>query len=80
MTEEEIVMNLQLTPQQQQVLDAQVSGQLLRVIDPRTQAAYILIPEADYAAVQEILEDERRQRALRAVALRNAAGRMDDVP
>ncbi len=76
----EIIMNIQLTPQQQQVLDAQDIGHLSRVIDPRTNAAYVLVPEADYDTVREILEDERRQRAIRAVGLRNAVGRMDDAP
>ena len=73
-------MNLQLTPQQQQALDAQGAGQPPRVIDPRTNVAYVLLPEADYEAVREVIEDEQRQRAIRAVGLRNAAGRMDDVP
>jgi PHD/YefM family antitoxin component YafN of YafNO toxin-antitoxin module len=73
-------MNIQLTAQQQQVLDAENVGHLPRVIDPRTNVAYVLVPEADYDAVREILEDERRQRDIRAVALRNAAGRMDDAP
>jgi hypothetical protein len=73
-------MNIQLTPQQQQALDAQGVEELPRVIDPRTNVTYILVPEGDYDAVREILEDERRQRAIRAVALRNAAGRMDDAP
>jgi hypothetical protein len=34
----------------------------------------------DYAAAQELLEDERRQQAIHAVALRNAAGRMNEAP
>jgi hypothetical protein len=38
------------------------------------------VPEVDYEAIRELLEDERRQQALHAVALRNAAGRMNDVP
>jgi hypothetical protein len=80
MPQEEVVMNIQLTPQQQQELDAQSAEHLPRVIDPRTNVAYVLVPEGDYDAVREILEDERRQRAIRAVALRNAAGRMDDIP
>ena len=73
-------MNIQLTPQQQHALDVQGNEPLPRVIDPRTNIAYVLVPEADYDAVREVLEDERRQRAIRAVALRNAAGRMDDTP
>ena len=72
-------MTIQLTEQQQQALDAQ-SSEAPRVIDPRTNTAYILIPETDYATVREALEDERHQQAIRAVALRNTAGRMDDEP
>ena len=71
-------MSIQLTPQQQ-ALDAQKDGPP-RVIDPRTNTTYVLIPEMDYEAVRELLEDERRQQAIHAVALRNAAGRMDEAP
>ena len=72
-------MNIQLTAQQQQALDAE-RGSRQRVIDPRTNAVYILVPEADFETVQEILEEERCQQAIHTVALRNAAGRMNDVP
>jgi hypothetical protein len=72
-------MDIQLTPQQQQALDAQAEG-LPRVIDPRTNAAYILVPETDYETMRELLEDERRQQAIHAVALRNAMGRMNEAP
>ena len=71
-------MSIQLTPQQQ-ALDAQKDGPP-RVIDPRTNTTYVLIPEMDYEAVRELLEDERRQQAIHAVALRNADGRMDEAP
>lgn len=71
-------MNIQLTPQQQQTLDAQAQG-LPCVIDPRSNAAYVLVPEADYETVRELLAEERRQQAIHAVALRNAAGRMNEV-
>lgn len=71
-------MSIQLTPQQQQALDIQETS-LPRVIDPRTNTAYVLIREADYAAIQEILEEERQQE-IHTVALRNAAGRMNEVP
>jgi hypothetical protein len=80
MIREEVVMSIQLTPHQQQALDAQGVGHPPRVIDPRTNVAYVLVPAADYDAVREILEDERRQRAIRGVGVRNAAGRMDDAP
>ena len=72
-------MSIHLTPQQQQVLDTQ-EGSPSRVIDPRTHTTYILVPEVDYEAMRELLEDEHRQQALHVVALRNAAGRMDEAP
>ncbi len=72
-------MTIELTDQQQQTLDA-LGEALPRVIDPRTRAAYVLIPEADYEAVHEVLEEDRQQRAIRAVGLRNAIGRMGEEP
>jgi len=72
-------MSIQLTPQQQKALDTQEDSPP-RVIDPRTNTTYILVPEVDYEAVRELLEDERRQQAIHAIALRNAAGRMDEAP
>lgn len=72
-------MNIELTPQQQQALDTQEGGPP-RVIDPRTHTTYVLVPEVDYEAIRELLEDERRQQAIHAVALRNAAGRLNDEP
>jgi len=72
-------MSIQLTPQQQKALDSQKDNPP-RVIDPRTNTSYILLREVDYESIREILEDERRQQAIRALALRNAAGRIDDVP
>ena len=72
-------MSIQLTSQQQQALDTQEDGPP-RVVDPRTNITYILVPEVDYEAIRELLEDERRQQAIHAVALRNAAGRMNEAP
>jgi hypothetical protein len=72
-------MNLPLTEEQQRALDARtVNG--TRLIDPRTNSTYVLVPEADFETVREVLEDERRQRSIREIALRNAAGRMDERP
>jgi hypothetical protein len=67
-------MSIELTEQQQRALDA-LGGTVPRVIDPRTNAAYVLVPEADFEAIREFLEEERRQRIIRSVGLRNAAGR-----
>lgn len=72
-------MDIQLTPQQQHALDTQAEKPS-RVIDPRTNAAYILVPETDYATMRELLDDEHRQQAILAVALRNAMGRMNEEP
>ena len=72
-------MTIELTDQQQRALD-EAPGALPRVIDPRTSDAYILVPAADYEAVRESLEEERRQRTIRAVGLRNAAGRIGEDP
>ncbi len=71
-------MSIQLTPQQQRALDIQETS-LPRIIDPRTNTAYVLIRETDYTAIQELLEEEERQQEIHAVALRNAAGRMNEA-
>jgi hypothetical protein len=72
-------MSIQLTPQQQQALDSQEDSPP-RVVDPRTNTGYILVREADYESIRELLEDERRQQAIHAIAVRNAAGRMNELP
>ena len=72
-------MSIQLTVQQLQVLDASEQG-LPRLTDPRNNVSYVLVSEAEYEAVRDVLEDERRQRSIRAMALRNAIGRMGEVP
>jgi hypothetical protein len=71
-------MGIELTPQQQQALDTKEESPP-RVIDPRTNTTYMLVPEVDYESIRELLEEERRQQAIHAVALRNAAGRTDDI-
>jgi hypothetical protein len=76
MLQKEVVMSIQLTPQQQQALDAQKDSPP-RIVDPRTNTTYTLVPEVDYDSIRE---DERRQQAIHAVALRNAAGCMNDTP
>lgn len=71
--------NIELTPEQQRALDDQGRSPQ-RVIDPRTDTAYILVPAAEYEAMRELLEDQRREQAIHAVALRNAADRLDEAP
>jgi hypothetical protein len=72
-------MAIRLTEQQQRALDS-TDAELPQVVDPRTNAAYVLIPLTEYEAVREIVEDERRQRAIRAVGLRNAGRRVAEAP
>jgi hypothetical protein len=72
-------MPIQLTPQQQYAIDEQ-GPTSSRIVDPRTNAVYVLVPEADYENVRELLEEDRQRRAIHEVALRNAAGRMEDMP
>lgn len=72
-------MSIELTPEQQQALDNQGMSPH-RVIDPRTDTAYILVPDAEYKTMRELLEDERREQVIHAVALRNAASRLDEAP
>jgi hypothetical protein len=72
-------MSIELTEQQQQALDA-LPEEALRIVDPRTRAIYVLVRAEEYEGIREILEEERRQKAIRAVALRNAVGRMNEAP
>jgi hypothetical protein len=72
-------MAIRLTEQQQRALDS-TDAELPQVVDPRTNAAYVLIPLTEYEAVREIVEDERRQRAIRVVGLRNAGRRAGEAP
>jgi hypothetical protein len=75
----EVLMSIQLTPQQQQDLDSEKDTPP-RVVDPRTNTSYVLVRTADYETMRQILEDEQHQQAIHAIALRNAAGRIDDIP
>jgi hypothetical protein len=72
-------MTIQLTEEQQQAIDSAESTPP-QVVDPRTSAAYVLVPVDDYETVREILGEERRQKAIRTVGLRNTAGRMQEEP
>jgi hypothetical protein len=72
-------MTIELTEQQQQALST-TPGELARVFNPRTKAAYVLVPAEEYENVRELLEEEKRQAAIHAAALRNAMGRMNEEP
>lgn len=72
-------MPIRLTEQQQRVLDS-TEAEPPQVVDPRTNEAYVLIPLTEYEAIREIVEDERRQQAIRAIGLRNAGRRAGEAP
>jgi PHD/YefM family antitoxin component YafN of YafNO toxin-antitoxin module len=72
-------MSITLTPDQQQELDKK-GKRPKRVVDPRTDTAYVLVPEDEYEAMRALLEDERRKQVIHATALRNAANRLDEIP
>ncbi len=73
----EDAMTIQLTEQQQEVLDSSGAAPP-QVVDPRTNSAYVLVPADEYETIREIIEDERRQAAIRAVALKSLARRMNE--
>ena len=72
-------MTIQLTEEQQRAVDS-VGATLTQVVDPRTSAVYVLIPKDDYETVRESLREERQQKSIRPVGLRNAAGRIEEEP
>jgi hypothetical protein len=72
-------MSINLSPEQQQAID-QSPEHLLRVTDPRTNVAYILLPADQYEGIRDVLEDERLQQSIRRVAARNAAARAEQEP
>jgi hypothetical protein len=63
-------MAIELTEQQQHELDT-TEEYPPRVVDPRTNTVYILIPEAKYVANTE----DHQEKAIRAVGRRNAIGK-----
>ncbi len=72
-------MPIRLTEQQQRTLDS-TDAEPPQVVDPRTNEAYVLIPLTEYEVVRAIVEDEKQQRAIRLVALRNAGRRAEEAP
>lgn len=60
-----------LTEQQQRALDA-AGANPPQVVDPRNNAAYVLVPATEYQEVREIVADEKRQQTIRGIAFRNA--------
>lgn len=73
------LMSIRLTDDQQKSLDAHEEDPP-RVVDPRSNAAYVLLRLEEYETVREVLEEERHRDAIQAAAIRNAVGRMNEMP
>jgi hypothetical protein len=69
-------MIIELTPLQQQALDNS-HGVPVLVVDPRTNAIYVLVP-AD-AAVTVTPDDKQVQTATRSIGMQNATRRAKDA-
>lgn len=70
-------MEIPLTEEQQQAIDT--AGDVPpQVVDSRTGAAYVLIRAEEYETIRETLMEGRRQEAIRAIALRIAADRIEE--
>lgn len=72
-------MGIALTEHQLQSLDV-AKETPARVVDPRTNQQFVLVPAAEYESIREILEEERRQAIIRRIGRRNAMLRMEDEP
>jgi hypothetical protein len=57
-------MTIELTKLQQQALDAERGK--LRVIDPRNQETYVLVPTVVYERLRKLLEDVQPEDAFQA--------------
>ena len=71
-------MTIQLTETQSEALH-QGDAAPVSVVDPQTNALWYLIPAAEYQTLQDVLEEERQQKAIHAVGLRNAAKRLNEA-
>ena len=68
-------MTIQLTEKQGEELRRNEQSPI-SVIDPLTNALWYLVSASDYQAALEVLEEERQQKVIHAVGLRNAAARL----
>ena len=67
-------MIIELTIEQQRLIDDASNDQPMEVIDPRGHRRYILVPADQYEAIQ----DDRDQAALARAAARNLASRLKE--
>lgn len=67
-------MVIELTTEQQRLIDDVSNDQPMEVVDPRGRRRYILVPADEY----EALQDDRDQAALARAAARNLASRLKE--
>jgi hypothetical protein len=72
-------MSVVLSQEQQRAID-ESPEHLLRLTDPRTSVAYVLMPADRYEGIREVLEDERLQQSVRRIAAHNAVARAGEEP
>ena len=72
-------MSIELTEQQAaELMDPKDSPP--RVFNRQTSEVFVLVPESDYESIREMLEEERQQRIIHAMFMRNAALRAEEEP
>jgi hypothetical protein len=71
-------MSIELTEVQQQALDKELDLPP-RLIDPRTNEAYVLVRAEDYENIRELWEEDQHRKEVHAIALQNAIGRMEEL-
>lgn len=67
-------MTLELTEQQQHALGSEELR--VRLVNPKTNTTYLLVPEEDYESIREVLEEQRQHKLIGEIGLHNAAGRI----
>ena len=70
-------MVIELTPEQQRNLQ---TGRAVSLMDPATGMQLVLLRDADYTAIAEMLEEERARKAIAAVGIQTAAKWATDNP
>jgi PHD/YefM family antitoxin component YafN of YafNO toxin-antitoxin module len=77
MTREERVMTIELTDEQRQAVR---NGEPVRLAAPELGGDIVLLSAKQFERLQELLEDERQQRAFRQAGLRSAVRWLKDNP
>jgi hypothetical protein len=77
MAAKERAMTIELTEEQRQAV---MKGEAVRLSAPEVGGDVVLLRAEHYDSLQELLEDERQQKAFREAGLRSAMRWMKDNP